>query len=192
MMTQGTRKQTTEPILGSAIQVTTATAVSHAFPWCVQFLSHIPGFVSIDLIGENNQVILEDIWVSISPSGNFREEDKSAKFTPTRKFPRLQYKSSKDIHPSKLEILQSKTALCNTHSCHTAYPGINNTQDFVFTRRRKQTPISIPRHGKYRVVMATDDIYRLRLLNIPEKALKIWQPELSERQHSSPAATICK
>ena len=40
-------------------QVTTATAVSHAFPWCVQLSSNIPGFLSVDLIGENNQVILE-------------------------------------------------------------------------------------------------------------------------------------
>ena len=40
-MTQGTRKQTTEPILGTpilgmAILGTTAAAVSHAFPWCVR------------------------------------------------------------------------------------------------------------------------------------------------------------
>ena len=67
MMTQGTRKQTTEPILrtpilGMAIlgqTVTTATAVSHTIPWCVRLSSNIPGFVSVDLIGENNQVILE-------------------------------------------------------------------------------------------------------------------------------------
>ena len=64
MMTQGTRKQTTEPILGTpilgmAIQVTTATAVSHAFPGCLRLSSYIPGFVSVDLIGKNNQVILE-------------------------------------------------------------------------------------------------------------------------------------
>ena len=44
---------------GNGDQVTTATAVSHAFPWCVRFSSNIPGFVSVDLIGENNQVILE-------------------------------------------------------------------------------------------------------------------------------------
>ena len=40
-------------------QVTTATAVSHAFPLCVWLSSNVPGFVSVDLIGENNQVILE-------------------------------------------------------------------------------------------------------------------------------------
>ena len=53
MMTQGTRKKTTEPILGThilgmAILVTTATAVSHAFLWCVRLLSNIPGFLSVD------------------------------------------------------------------------------------------------------------------------------------------------
>ena len=67
-MTQGTRKQMTEPILGTpilgmAILGTTATAVSHAFPWCVWLSSNIPGFVSVDLIGENNQVILEFIII---------------------------------------------------------------------------------------------------------------------------------
>ena len=66
MMTQGTRKQTTEPILGTPIfgngdQVTTATAVSQAFLWYVRLSSNIPGFVSVDLIGENNQVILQFI-----------------------------------------------------------------------------------------------------------------------------------
>ena len=65
MMTKGTRKQTTEPILIMPIlgtvnkPVTIATAVSHAFPWCVRLSSNIPGFVSVDLIGEKNQVILE-------------------------------------------------------------------------------------------------------------------------------------
>ena len=63
-MTQGTWKQTTEPMLGTpilrmAIQVTAATAVSHAFPWCVRLSSNIPELVSVDLLGENNQVILE-------------------------------------------------------------------------------------------------------------------------------------
>ena len=33
-------------------QVTTATAVSHAFPWCVRLSSNIPGFVSVDLMGK--------------------------------------------------------------------------------------------------------------------------------------------
>ena len=40
-------------------QVTTATAVSHAFPWCIWLLSDITGFVSVDFLGEKNQVILE-------------------------------------------------------------------------------------------------------------------------------------
>ena len=40
------------------------------FPWCVRLSSIIPGFVSVDLIGENNQVILE--W----------------QFTPDMKHPR--------------------------------------------------------------------------------------------------------
>ena len=53
------------PILGMAIQVTTATAVSHAFPWCVRLSSNIPGFVSVDLIGENNQDILEYIIIAL-------------------------------------------------------------------------------------------------------------------------------
>ena len=68
MMIHGTRAQTTEPILGTPIlemailgtnkNFTTATAVSDAFPWCVWLSSNIPGFVFVDLIGENNQVIL--------------------------------------------------------------------------------------------------------------------------------------
>ena len=63
-MTQGTRKHTTEPIFRNANsrngdQVSTATAVSQAIPWCVRLSSNIPGLVSVDLIGENNQVILE-------------------------------------------------------------------------------------------------------------------------------------
>ena len=86
--------------------------------------------------------------------------------------------------------IQPKTALCNTHSCHTTYPWIDNTQDFVFTRRRKQTPISIPRHGKYGVVMATDDVNRLRLLNVPEKALKIWQKVDNNSQMHSLAVRV--
>ena len=45
-------------------QVTTATAVSHAFPWCVRLSSYIPGFASVDLIGENNQVRLEYILLA--------------------------------------------------------------------------------------------------------------------------------
>ena len=66
-MTQGTWKQTdrTDSLNADSQngdswnkQVTT-TAVSQAFPWCVLLSSNIPGFVSVDLIGENNQVILE-------------------------------------------------------------------------------------------------------------------------------------
>ena len=56
-MTQGTRKQTTEPILGTPILG--IAILGTAFPWCVRLSSNIPGFVSVDLIGENNQVILE-------------------------------------------------------------------------------------------------------------------------------------
>ena len=57
MMTQGTRKQTTEPILGTPILG--MAILGAAFPWCVRLSSNIPVFVSVDLIGENNQVILE-------------------------------------------------------------------------------------------------------------------------------------
>ena len=53
----GTRKQTTEPILGMAILGMAIHGT--AFPWCVRLSSNIPWFVSVDLIGENNQVILE-------------------------------------------------------------------------------------------------------------------------------------
>ena len=73
MMTQGTRKQTTEPILGTHAdsrngdsrnkQVTTTTAISRAFPFNLRLLSNIPGFMSVDLIGENDQVILEYIVI---------------------------------------------------------------------------------------------------------------------------------
>ena len=66
-MIQGTRKQKTEPILGTGSrngdsqnkQVTTPSAVSHTFPFNLRLSANIPGFVSVDLIGENNQVILE-------------------------------------------------------------------------------------------------------------------------------------
>ena len=46
--------------------VTTATAVIHAFPFNLRLSANIPGFVSIDLIGEKNQVVLEsDLIFSI-------------------------------------------------------------------------------------------------------------------------------
>ena len=44
-------------------EVTTATAVSLAFPWCVRLSCNIPGFVSVVLIGENNQVILDKNFI---------------------------------------------------------------------------------------------------------------------------------
>ena len=40
--------------------------------------------------------LIKSLWVLFSRGGNFREEGniaKNAKFTPTRKFPRLQYRS---------------------------------------------------------------------------------------------------
>ena len=46
-------------------QVTTASAVSHAFPFSLQLSSNIPGFVSVDFIEENNQVILELMLISV-------------------------------------------------------------------------------------------------------------------------------
>ena len=56
-MTQGTRKQTTEPILGTPILE--MAIIGTPFPWCVRLSSNKPGFVSVDLIWENNQVIIE-------------------------------------------------------------------------------------------------------------------------------------
>ena len=61
MMIQRTRKQTTKLILGTPILG--MAILGTAFPWCVRLSSNIPGFVSVDIIGENNQVILEfNIW----------------------------------------------------------------------------------------------------------------------------------
>ena len=57
MMTQETRKQTTEPILGTPILG--MAILGTAFPWCVRLSCNVLGFVSVDLIGEYNQVILE-------------------------------------------------------------------------------------------------------------------------------------
>ena len=64
MMTQGTRKQTTEPILGMAILGTNkiqplSTAVSHAFQFNLWLSSNISGIVFFDLLEDYNQVILE-------------------------------------------------------------------------------------------------------------------------------------
>ena len=63
------RKQTTEPILGTPILGMAILGTNtlqpllqcHAFPWCVRLSSNILGFVSVDLIGECNQVISEYI-----------------------------------------------------------------------------------------------------------------------------------
>ena len=57
MITQGTRQQTTKPILGTPILG--MPILGTAVPWCARLSSNIPGFVSVDLIGKNNQVILE-------------------------------------------------------------------------------------------------------------------------------------
>ena len=76
MMTQGTRKQTTEPVLGTPIlgmsilgtnKLQPLTAVSHAFLFYLRFSE----FLSVDLIGENNHVILELFIINKDSMGQY-------------------------------------------------------------------------------------------------------------------------
>ena len=60
MMTQGTRKQTTEPILGTKqLQPVEWEGVAYCSSVCIS--GNIPRFVYFDLIGKTIQVILESI-----------------------------------------------------------------------------------------------------------------------------------
>ena len=67
MITQGTRKQTTEPILGTAILGTAIVGTNQLQPvewegvaYCssVGISGYIPRFVYVDLIGKTIQVML--------------------------------------------------------------------------------------------------------------------------------------
>ena len=74
MMTQGTRKQTTETILGKSILGTAILGTNQLQPvewegvaYCssLGISSNIPRFVYVDLIGKTIQVILE-YWLIVA------------------------------------------------------------------------------------------------------------------------------